>query len=214
MNLELFIYFVLLRVLGFLHRTYQGVLPPWVTLAFVSVALWANIALPGVEVPLWAGVVGRSGLPVLVHSPSCGFIVVAPSASGAGRRRDILPHCCTVLLSCAGRRGMVALVAGCLMVARVGGLFSWHWSGVGGVIIWIPPEREMYTGRCNTGLNWFEGEDVPEIWPSCYSVYMARLWPWQDRVVLGGLWMERCQEITANALVSIYEAVCVFSWSV
>lgn len=51
---------------------------------------------------------------------------------------------------------------------------------------------------------------MPETPPTPhYSVYMVRLWPWQDPVV-EGTWMERCQEITANASVSIYEVMCKF----
>lgn len=87
-----------------LHCTYHGVLPPWVRLSFVSVAvaLGAGVAFPGVTVPLWAGVAARASLPVDLHPPSGGFVVVPPSAACSGRRGDVLPRCCAVLLSCAG----------------------------------------------------------------------------------------------------------------
>lgn len=148
---------------AFLHRTYHRVLPSWVRLSFISVfvALGAGVALPGGRVPLWAGVAAGAGLPIGVHSPPSGFIVLSPSATCRGRGGNVLPLRCTVLLSYMGRRWVVALVAGRLMglctclrerhaagdwrvivVAWVGGWLSWHMSGLGGVIIRIPPERE------------------------------------------------------------------------
>lgn len=127
------------------HRTYHGVLPSRVRLSSVSVV-----------VPFGAGVAVPR-----VSSPPSGFVVVSSLTACSGRRWDVLPQRCTVLLSCVGRRGVGAWVAGRLVglcarlgerytvgvagnisvrvVARVGDWLSWHWSGVGGVIVRIPP---------------------------------------------------------------------------
>lgn len=34
----------------------------------------------------------------------------------------------------------------------VGGCFSWHGSGVGGIVIWIPPERQRWLSVRNDTL--------------------------------------------------------------
>lgn len=64
---------------------------------------------------------------------------------------------------------------------------------------------------------------MTEIWPSLTVSLLLLFGLCGEAVALAGsscvcvwggwwwMWMERCQEITANALVSIYEAVCVFS---
>jgi len=57
---------------------------------------------------------------------------------------------------------------------------------------------------------------VPEIWPSLVVSLLLLFSLRGEAVALtglscGGTWMERCQEITANALVSIYQVVCAFS---
>ena len=121
-----------------LHCIYQRVLPPLVGLPVVPVAL------PGVGVPLWAGVSSRVGLPVPVHSTPRGLIEVVPSLARGGGRQDVLPHWGTVLLICSGGRGVVALVVGRLHTALVGDGVSGHGSGVGGVVIWIPPGIEIW----------------------------------------------------------------------
>jgi len=152
----------------FLHRIYQGVLSSWVRLSFISIAvvIWACVAIPGGGVPLWAGVSAGAGLPVAVSSPPDGIMVGPPSVSCAGRGRDVLPLCRMVLLTCVGRRRVVACVAGCwlglggrlrewqssrltgswrvLVVSGVWAWVSWHRSGVSGIIIWIPPETERW----------------------------------------------------------------------
>lgn len=134
-----------------LNCTYRRVLPPsiWLPFIFVAIALWAGVALPGVVVPLWARVAVRVGLPVGVNSPSSGFVIVPPSLASAGGRWNIVPYCCTVLLHCMGRWGVVALVVllgerhTLVMVgAGIGDWLSSCSSGVSRVIIWVPPERE------------------------------------------------------------------------
>lgn len=138
-----------------LHRTNHGVLPSRVRLSFVSV----GVALPGDGVPVWAGVPAGAGLPWgFYFSPRC-FIVVPPPTAGGGRWGYVLPECCPVVLSGAGWRGVVPWVLGLcarlgernaagvagnrrvVVAARVGGWFSYSWSGVCGIIIWIPPEK-------------------------------------------------------------------------
>lgn len=131
------------------HGADHGVLPSRVRLASVSVvvAFGAGVALPRVS------------------SPPDGFVIRPPSSAACGGRRgDVVPLRSTVLLPPAGRRRVgtwvvgrpVVLCArhgerhaarvagniGVMVVAGVGGRLSLRRSGVGGVIIRIPPERE------------------------------------------------------------------------
>lgn len=138
-----------------LHCTYHRVLPSWVGPSFVSV----RVALPGVRVPVRAGVPAGTGLPRGFYpSPGCFVVVPTPAAAG-GWRGHVLPDCCAVWLTGAGRRGVVPRVLGLcarlgerntagvarnrrvVIAARVGRSFSHPWSGVRGIIIWIPPEK-------------------------------------------------------------------------
>lgn len=115
---------------NFSHRAYHWVLPPGVWLPPISVG----------------GVPVRAGLPVRVSPPPGCFIVAPPPVVGGGRRGHVLPQQGAVLLSCAGGRLGERQSALVVVVAGVGGWFSLRWSGVGGVVIWIPPggEKKSY----------------------------------------------------------------------
>lgn len=74
-----------------LNRAYHGILPSWVRLSFVTVAIavGAVVTLLDGKVSLWAGVAAGAGLPVSVSSPY-GVVVLAPSLTRGGWRRDVL----------------------------------------------------------------------------------------------------------------------------
>lgn len=74
-----------------LNRAYHGILPSWVRLSFVTVAIavGAVVTLLDGRVSLWTGVAAGAGLPVSVSSPY-GVVVLAPSLTRRGWRRDVL----------------------------------------------------------------------------------------------------------------------------
>lgn len=142
-----------------LHGAYHVLLPSCVRLSSVcvSVALGAGVALPGGRVPLRADVASWACLPIPVSSRSFSFVMLAPYAACGGRRGDVLPQRRPVRLARSGGGGVVAGVTarGLLgerhsswlvaVLAGVGGWISWRGSGVGGVIVWIPPVRVRQT---------------------------------------------------------------------